>query len=103
MTFIVATNVIASRPPECRPTGTPHARAKRMAGRQGLERGPILGYWALPSTFAKQVFWSEHSFYEKHRTPAKSKMATTGPQNGQLGLERGQILGFWNFWSACVK
>ena len=28
MTFIVATNVIASRPPECRPTGTPHARTK---------------------------------------------------------------------------
>ena len=27
MTFIVATN--ASRPPERRPTGTPHARAKR--------------------------------------------------------------------------
>ena len=27
MTFIVATNVIASRPPEYRPTGTPHARA----------------------------------------------------------------------------
>ena len=27
MTFIVATNVIASRPPECRPTGTPHIRA----------------------------------------------------------------------------
>ena len=27
MTFIVATNVIASRPPERRPTGTPHARA----------------------------------------------------------------------------
>ena len=22
-------------------------------GRRGLERGPILGYWALPSTFAK--------------------------------------------------
>ena len=31
MTFIVATNVIASRPPECRPTGTLHACAKRMA------------------------------------------------------------------------
>ena len=31
MTFIVATNVIASRPPERRLTGTPHARAKRMA------------------------------------------------------------------------
>ena len=28
MTFIVATNVIDSRPPEHRPTGTPHARAK---------------------------------------------------------------------------
>ena len=28
MTFIVATNVIASRPPERRPTGTPHAPAK---------------------------------------------------------------------------
>ena len=27
MTFIVATNVIASRPPERRPTGTPHIRA----------------------------------------------------------------------------
>ena len=26
--FIVATNVIASWPPERRPTGTPHARAK---------------------------------------------------------------------------
>ena len=22
-------------------------------GRRGLERGPILGYWALPATFAK--------------------------------------------------
>ena len=28
MTFIVATNIVASRPPERRPTGTPHARAK---------------------------------------------------------------------------
>ena len=27
MSFIVATNVIASRPPDRRPTGTPHARA----------------------------------------------------------------------------
>ena len=27
MTFIVATNVVASRLPERRPTGTPHARA----------------------------------------------------------------------------
>ena len=30
MTFIVATNVIASRLPEPRLTGTPYARAKRM-------------------------------------------------------------------------
>ena len=28
MLFLVATNVVASRPPERRPTGTPHARAK---------------------------------------------------------------------------
>ena len=27
--FLVATNVVASRPPERRPTGTLHARAKR--------------------------------------------------------------------------
>ena len=31
MTFIVATNVIASRPPERRPTGTPHARANKLS------------------------------------------------------------------------
>ena len=30
MTFIVATNVIASRPPEGRATGTPHARANKV-------------------------------------------------------------------------
>ena len=30
MTFIVATNIIASRPPERRPTGTPHSRPKRI-------------------------------------------------------------------------
>ena len=29
MSFLVATNVVASRPPERRPTGTPHARAKK--------------------------------------------------------------------------
>ena len=28
MSFLLATNVIASRPPERQPTGTPHARAK---------------------------------------------------------------------------
>ena len=30
-TFLVATNVVASRPPERRPTGTPTARAKRIS------------------------------------------------------------------------
>ena len=28
--FLVATNVVASRPPQRRPTGTPHAHANRM-------------------------------------------------------------------------
>ena len=32
MLFLVATNIVASRPPERRPTGTPHARAKRVHG-----------------------------------------------------------------------
>ena len=32
-TFLVATNVVASRPPERRPTGTPTARAKSFYGR----------------------------------------------------------------------
>ena len=31
ISFLVATNVVASRPPECRPTGTLHARAKMMS------------------------------------------------------------------------
>ena len=30
MTFIVATNIVASRPAECQPTETPHARANRL-------------------------------------------------------------------------
>ena len=34
--FIVATNVIASRPPERRPTGTPHARANYMIWLNGV-------------------------------------------------------------------
>ena len=36
MTFIVATNVVASRPPERRPTGTPHARAN-LVNQAGAE------------------------------------------------------------------
>ena len=30
MSFLVATNVVASRPPERRPTGMPHTRAKNL-------------------------------------------------------------------------
>ena len=30
MSLLVATNVVASRPPERRPTGTPHTRANIM-------------------------------------------------------------------------
>ena len=37
MTFIVATNVIASRPPERQPTRTPHARAKMHPRDVGVE------------------------------------------------------------------
>ena len=37
MTFIVATNVIASRPPERRLTGTPHARANSACIAVGVE------------------------------------------------------------------
>ena len=30
MSFLVATNAVASQPPERRPTGTPHARANKL-------------------------------------------------------------------------
>ena len=37
MTFKVATNVVASQPPERRPTGTPSARANNINGFNKLE------------------------------------------------------------------
>ena len=40
MTFIVATNVVASQPPECRPTGTPTTRANSMFLPIPIARGP---------------------------------------------------------------
>ena len=44
MLFIVATNVIASRPPERRPAETPTARVKKFQG-QPLNRHPhLLGF-----------------------------------------------------------
>ena len=41
MTFIVATNVNASRPPERRPTGTPHARANLRHRNVIYTKGPL--------------------------------------------------------------
>ena len=42
MSFLVATNVVASRPPETRQTGTPHARANSF----GLSNNDIkFVYW----------------------------------------------------------
>ena len=38
MLFLVATNVVASRTPERRPTETPHARAKKVGIRMTMER-----------------------------------------------------------------
>ena len=43
MMKIVATNVVASRPPERRPTATPNARAN-------YRTAPILGVWLIKST-----------------------------------------------------
>ena len=31
----------------------------------GLERDLLVDFWVLPLTFAKEVFWFEHSLYEK--------------------------------------
>ena len=41
MKFIVATNVIASRPPERRPTGTPHARTNNRILQVAVEPSPL--------------------------------------------------------------
>ena len=49
--FIVATNVVASRPPEPRPTGMPHARAKSMA-----QKYPT--YLLIPLLMYHLIFYS---------------------------------------------
>ena len=41
MMFIAATNVVASRPPECRPTGTPYARANQLITTQLVTSQPL--------------------------------------------------------------
>ena len=38
------------------------------------ERGLSLCYWVLQTTFAKQVFWSEHSLYEKRMRTMRKKI-----------------------------
>ena len=45
---------------------------KIQNGWRGLEKCLPLGFWALPATFAKYFFWSEHSFYEKSRRRKKT-------------------------------
>ena len=52
---IVATNVLASRPPECRRTGTPTARAKRRPHDCSLEFWPKIPLLA-PDPFSEK-FW----------------------------------------------
>ena len=44
MSLLVATNVVASRPPKRRPTGTPHARAKRKE-----KNGVFSGHYVIAS------------------------------------------------------
>ena len=36
-----------------------------LDGQMGLERDLLVDFWVLPLTFAKEVFWFEHSLYEK--------------------------------------
>ena len=53
MSFIVATNVVASRPPKQRPTGMPHARANifmwyvLMNESSSSSLDPNYGKWAV--------------------------------------------------------
>ena len=64
MTFIVATNVVASRPPERRPTGTPHARANYYSYSK-LKRkycGPILSYKSIIMTLIEEMHWNKIRF-----------------------------------------
>ena len=48
--------------PSVRTLKIQNGRKGYQNGRQGLEGGLPLGFWALLSTFAEQVFWFEHSF-----------------------------------------
>ena len=54
-------------------------------GRLGLEIGHTQGYWTPQTTFAKQVFWFDHSFYENLKHP---KWPPGGPKMAD-GVWRG--------------
>ena len=60
MTFIVATNVVASRPAERGPTGTPHTRAKRFSSKfQG-------GFKSVDRSFVRKLLaWQSLQLTEK--------------------------------------
>ena len=52
----------------------PPAKSKlTTGGPKNFRWGLTPGFWALPSTCAKQVFWFEHSFYEKQWQQRKRK------------------------------
>ena len=39
------------------------------SGQRGLEIDQTLGYWTFRLIFANEVFWFDHSFYEKLKNP----------------------------------
>ena len=81
MMFIVATNIIASRPPERRPTGTPHARAKMSICLVSSEP-------SVPSkedkqenysmTASDQCFFLYHVFYRILKLDTAAKLSEAG-------------------------
>ena len=66
-------------------------RGPQNSGR-GLERGRILGYWALNKFFDPST-----PSMKNIESPSKSKMVARGPQNGRRGLKIGLTLGYWPF------
>ena len=72
MSFLVATDVVASRPPKRRPTGTPHARAKNSSYTMFL-RFPR----SEPPNSHKQIFYMCSNtlllFRNFHRIKEKSR------------------------------
>ena len=68
MTFIVATNVVASGPPERRPTGMPHARANLMFDKLKF----------LPNIVLSLMIFSK-SFYCLFNINSAHKISLPGP------------------------